>query len=71
MFYKNTSIVTKKFHGIEFKPGDVKGCQEYINDPFMVRVSKPKEQPVKPAKASSAKSEPKPEQEAKPENASK
>ncbi len=69
MYYKNASTITKKFHGVEFKPGDIKESPEFINDTFMVKVDKPKEQPVKSAK--SAKVETKAEPDLKPEDASK
>lgn len=36
--YKNTGLVTKKFRGVEFKPGEVKSVKGYINDPQMVRI---------------------------------
>lgn len=39
MVYKNTSYITKKFYGIEFKPGDVKEVTGYINDPKMIMMS--------------------------------
>lgn len=39
MVYKNTSYITKKFYGVEFKPGDVKEVTGYINDPKMIKMS--------------------------------
>lgn len=46
MFYRNTSDVKKTFHGITFKPGEVKDSPGYINDPKFERVeSMPKEPP--------------------------
>lgn len=39
MRYKNVSRITKKFRGVEFKPGETKTVSGYINDPQMIRVS--------------------------------
>lgn len=71
MFYRNASTITKKFHGVEFKPGDIKECKEFINDALMVKVDKPKEQPVNKSASKAQKSEPKAEVEQKAEDASK
>lgn len=71
MYYRNASTITKKFHGVEFKPGDIKECSQYINDALMVTVDKPKEQPAKPVANKAQKSEPKANEEAKAESASK
>lgn len=57
MVYKNTSYITKKFYGVEFKPGDVKEVTGYINDPKMIKMSHiPKsESPRKVVKSEPAK----------------
>lgn len=36
--YKNIGTVTKKFYGVEFKPGDTKSVDGYINANSFVRV---------------------------------
>ena len=41
MFYKNTSMKPKTFHGVTFKPGEAKDVSKYINDPTFIRVNKP------------------------------
>lgn len=41
MRYKNTSRITKKFRGVEFKPGETKTVKGFINDPLMIRVDEP------------------------------
>lgn len=47
MIYKNTSFIEKTFHGVLFKPGDVREVNGYINDPTMVKMkSLPKEPPA-------------------------
>ncbi len=63
MVYKNTSYITKKFYGVEFKPGDVKEVTGYINDPKMIKMSYiPKSEPPRkivksePVKQTSTKS---------------
>lgn len=46
LVYKNNSKVTKTFHGVTFKPGEVKECPGYINDVTFIRLSSmPKEPP--------------------------
>ena len=32
MIYKNCSNVSKIYHGVTFKPGDIKEVKSYIND---------------------------------------
>lgn len=41
MRYKNTSRIKKKFRGVEFKPGETKTVNGFINDPLMIRVDEP------------------------------
>jgi len=41
MFYKNVSLTTKTFHGVEFKPGEIKEVSNYINADCMIAVPKP------------------------------
>ena len=41
MFYKNVSLTTKTFHGVEFKPGEIKEVNKYINANCMVVVPEP------------------------------
>lgn len=38
MFYKNVSLSVKTFHGVTFRPGEVKEVGDYINNLFMVEV---------------------------------
>lgn len=60
MIYKNTSTIQKTFHGVTFKPGDIKEVPGYINDRGFVRVAElPKEPPKRKesAKSTSSKEE--------------
>lgn len=60
MLYKNTSNVKKTFHGVTFKPGEVKESPKYINDPTFERAKEmPKEPPksVDSAKSTAQKAE--------------
>lgn len=45
--YKNTSLATKTFYGVTFKPGEVKEVPGYINDDRLVRVESVPEEPPK------------------------
>ena len=45
MTYKNTSLATKTFYGVTFKPGEVHKVSGYINDPKFIRVSETSETP--------------------------
>ncbi len=36
MFYKNVSYSVKTFHGVTFKPGEIKEVDKYINNKFMI-----------------------------------
>ena len=56
MFYQNLSLLTKTFHGVTFKPGQIAEVNEYINDMQMIEVAKPKQ-------TSSAKKQEEPKQE--------
>lgn len=47
--YLNTSVTTKTFWGVTFKPGEAKEVKGYINDPAFVRLPT---MPVEPPKAS-------------------
>ncbi len=47
MFYKNLSHSAKTFHGVTFKPGEVKEVDAFINSLFMVPVEAPKQKPEK------------------------
>lgn len=52
MKYKNVSPFVKTFHGVEFKPGEIKDVCGNINDPAMVIVfgtAEDKDQKVKVA----------------------
>lgn len=40
MTYKNTSLATKTFYGVTFKPGETHDVPGYINDSKFVHVSK-------------------------------
>lgn len=60
MLYKNTSIIQKTFHGVTFKPGEIKDVPGYINNRGFVRVSEmPQEPPksVEPKKQTASKQE--------------
>lgn len=60
MLYKNTSNVKKTFHGVTFKPGEIKDSPKYINDPEFERANEmPKEPPrsVDSAKSTAQKQE--------------
>lgn len=46
MLYKNISNFTKKFYGVNFKPGETKDVPGYINDPDFERIHKKPEQPT-------------------------
>ena len=37
--YKNTSRMTKTFHGVTFRPGETHSVTGYINDPEFIRVN--------------------------------
>ena len=39
MKYKNIVNISKTFHGVEFKPGEVKDVKKYINHDDMIRVA--------------------------------
>lgn len=39
MLYKNTSGITKKFHGQEFRPGEVHSVSDHINHPDFIYIS--------------------------------
>lgn len=41
MFYKNISTSVKTFHGVTFKPGEIKEVSDYINHRFMILSDKP------------------------------
>lgn len=61
MIYKNNSLVQKTFHGVTFKPGDIKEVSGYIHSKGFVRVAEmPKEPPksVEPKKQVASKQEP-------------
>ena len=46
LVYKNISSVTKTFHGVTFRPGEIKQVSNYINDKYFVMYpSMPKEPP--------------------------
>lgn len=51
MTYKNTSLATKVFYGVTFKPGETHTVPGYINDPKFICVSD-----VAPIQKSSGKS---------------
>ena len=55
MLYKNTSNVTKTFHGVTFKPGEMHNVPGYIYDVRFVKV-----------KADAEKTDAAPQEEAKP-----
>lgn len=38
MFYKNVSLSVKTFHGVTFRPGQVKEVDKCINNLFMIEV---------------------------------
>ena len=73
MFYKNISTSVKTFHGVTFKPGEIKEVSEYINHRFMVLTDAPaskenttqqkpsSEKPKKDVKADDAKASKEPE----------
>ena len=48
--YKNISLSVKTFHGVTFKPGDVKEVTDFINDDGFI-VVKPKPSECKPPKS--------------------
>lgn len=64
MFYKNVSLSEKTFYGVNFKPGETKEVDGYINNLFMIRVEEPEQnitkeplqEPAKQQKPSSDKS---------------
>lgn len=46
MIYKNISSSVKTFHGVTFKPGEIKEVPGYINSKYFIRVnSMPQEPP--------------------------
>lgn len=65
--YKNIGTVTKKFHGVEFKPGDIKAVDGYINADSFVRVdrSNPRNTKTTISTTASSKAESAPKPEAK------
>lgn len=67
--YKNVSNTTKTFHGVTFKPGDIKECPGIINHSQFIRVKSVPKEPPKQAenkpKSAPAKSESKPEPKSK------
>lgn len=38
IYYQNTSVVTKRFYGVEFKPGQIHSVPGVITDKSMIRV---------------------------------
>lgn len=47
MIYKNISNSTKTFHGVTFRPGEIKEVPRCINNRYFIRLnSMPKEPPV-------------------------
>ncbi len=66
LVYKNISKVTKTFHGVTFRPGEIKEVSGYINSKYFVRYpSMPKEPPksVEKPKKVVTKAQPKPKDE--------
>lgn len=71
MFYKNISTSVKTFHGVTFKPGEIKEVSDYINHRFMILSDEPtssnmqqkpsSEKPKKDVKAEDAKASKEPE----------
>lgn len=49
-YYKNISLSVKTFHGVTFKPGEVKEVKDFINDDHMI-VVEPKPSESKPPKS--------------------
>jgi len=43
MFYKNISYSVKTFHGLTFKPNEIREVNKPINNKFMILVEPPKE----------------------------
>ena len=43
MFYKNISYSVKTFHGLIFKPNEIREVNKPINSKFMILVEPPKE----------------------------
>ena len=39
MIYKNISCIEKTFHGVRFKPGEIREVDGYINDVQMIRIT--------------------------------
>ena len=39
MYYKNVSLSVKTFHGVTFKPGEIKEVSQNINHKLMILVS--------------------------------
>lgn len=65
--YKNIGTVTKKFHGVEFKPGDTKAVDGYINADSFIRIDGHNPRNTKTTASVSIKPEPKVESAPKPE----
>lgn len=58
MFYKNVSSSVKTFHGVTFKPGEVKEVNSYINHKFMIlQKDQPKNIQQKPSSEKQKKEE--------------
>ncbi|MCM1224877.1 MAG: hypothetical protein NC548_61555 [Lachnospiraceae bacterium] len=71
--YKNIGTVTKKFHGVEFKPGETKVVEGYINASSFIRINNSallKNSKLSPAVTSKTEPAPKvePKVEAKPDS---
>ena len=47
MFYKNISYSVKTFHGLTFKPNEIREVSKPINSKFMILVEPPKEDTTK------------------------
>lgn len=39
LYYKNISLATKTFYGVEFKPGEINAVPGFINNSHMMRVN--------------------------------
>ena len=58
MLYKNVSLSTKTFYGVEFKPGDVNELDNYVNDAQMIIVDRKPEPEAKSSKKTHSVTEP-------------